>query len=86
MQSNSAPVFANAKTVAAQRMTLKTPALPSIWLLGIVSMLTDISSEMVHSLLPMFLITSMGASVLVVGLIEGLAEFTAMMLKIFLAL
>lgn len=65
-------------------MTLKTPVLPpSIWLLGIVSMLTDISSEMVHSLLPMFLITSMGASVLMVGLIEGLAEFTAMMLKIF---
>lgn len=56
---------------------------PSIWLLGVVSMLTDISSEMVHSLLPMFLMTSMGASVFIVGLIEGLAEFTALILKIF---
>jgi MFS family permease len=43
----------------------------------------DISSEMVHSLLPMFLVGSLGVSVLVVGLIEGLAEATALIVKVF---
>jgi MFS family permease len=51
--------------------------------LGFVSMLMDISSEMVHSLLPMFLVGSLGVSVLVVGLIEGLAEATALIVKVF---
>jgi sugar phosphate permease len=46
-------------------------------------MLMDISSEMVHSLLPMFLITTLGASALTVGLIEGLAESTALIVKVF---
>jgi MFS family permease len=46
-------------------------------------MLMDISSEMVHSLLPMFLVGSLGVSVLVVGLIEGLAEATALIVKVF---
>lgn len=46
-------------------------------------MLTDISSEMVHSLLPMFLVTTMGASVFTIGLIEGIAESTALILKVF---
>ena len=55
----------------------------SIWVLGFVSMLTDISSDMVHSLLPMYLVSTMGASVLTVGLIEGVAESTALMLKVF---
>ncbi len=59
----------------------KIPA--SIWVLGFVSMLTDISTEMIHSLLPMFLVSTMGASVLIVGLIEGVAESTALMMKVF---
>ncbi len=54
-----------------------------IWVLGLVSMLMDISSEMVHSLLPMFMVTTLGTSVLVVGLIEGLAEATALVVKVF---
>lgn len=54
-----------------------------IWVLGLVSMLMDISSEMVHSLLPMFMVTTLGTSVLVVGLIEGLAESTALVVKVF---
>ena len=54
-----------------------------VWALGVVSMLMDISSEMVHSLLPMFLITTLGASALTVGLIEGLAESTALIVKVF---
>lgn len=65
-------------------MTAARPAIPgSIWVLGFVSMLMDISSEMVHSLLPMFLVGSLGVSVLVVGLIEGLAEATALIVKVF---
>jgi len=60
------------------------PAIPrGIWVLGFVSMLMDISSEMVHSLLPMFLVGSLGVSVLVVGIIEGLAEATALIVKVF---
>ena len=43
----------------------------SIWVLGFVSMLMDISSEMIHSLLPLFMVTVLGASALTVGLIEG---------------
>ena len=54
-----------------------------IWVLGLVSMLMDISSEMIHSLLPMFMVTTLGASGLLVGLIEGLAESTALIVKIF---
>lgn len=56
---------------------------PGIWVLGFVSLLMDISSEMVHSLLPLFLVGTLGASALVVGLIEGLAESTALIVKIF---
>jgi MFS family permease len=55
----------------------------SIWALGFVSLLMDISSEMIHSLLPVFLVTTLGASMLVVGVIEGLAEATALIIKVF---
>ncbi|SEB10176.1 MFS transporter [Variovorax sp. YR216] len=54
-----------------------------VWVLGLVSMLMDISSEMIHSLLPMFMVTSLGTSVLSVGLVEGLAESTALIVKVF---
>ena len=54
-----------------------------VWVLGFVSMLMDISSEMIHSLLPVFLVTSLGVSMLAVGLIEGAAEATALVLKVF---
>ncbi len=59
----------------------KVPA--SIWVLGFVSMLMDISSEMIHSLLPLFLVGSLGASALMVGLIDGAAEATALIVKVF---
>ena len=55
----------------------------SIWVLGFVSLLMDISSEMIHSLLPMFLVSSLGASVAMVGLIEGFAEASALIVKVF---
>ncbi|OAI63396.1 MFS transporter [Ralstonia solanacearum] len=56
---------------------------PGIWVLGGVSLLMDIASEMIHSLLPMFMVSVLGASALTVGLIEGLAESTALIVKIF---
>jgi len=54
-----------------------------IWVLGFVSLLMDMSSEMIHSLLPLFLVTTLGASALMIGLIEGLAEATALIVKVF---
>jgi MFS family permease len=54
-----------------------------VWVLGFVSMLMDISSEMIHALLPVYLVTVMGASMLTVGFIEGIAEATASITRIF---
>ena len=54
-----------------------------IWMLGFVSLLMDISSEMIHSLLPLFMVGVLGTSALTVGLIEGLAEATALIVKVF---
>lgn len=54
-----------------------------VWALGFVSMFMDISSEMIHSLLPLFLVGTLGASVALVGLIEGVAEATAAITKVF---
>ena len=56
---------------------------PGIWVLGFVSMLMDISSEMIHSLLPLFMVGALGASAFEVGLIDGLAESTALIVKVF---
>jgi MFS family permease len=55
----------------------------SIWALGLVSLLMDVSSEMIHALLPLYLVTVLGASTLTVGVIEGIAEATASITKIF---
>ena len=54
-----------------------------IWVLGFVSLLMDISSEMIHSLLPLFMVTTLGASALTIGLVEGAAESTALIVKVF---
>jgi len=62
-------------------MLRRVPA--GVWVLGFVSMLMDISSEMIHSLLPLFMVTSLGASAFTVGMIEGLAEATALIVKVF---
>ncbi|MEO6186475.1 MAG: MFS transporter [Steroidobacteraceae bacterium] len=56
---------------------------PGIWALGFVSMLMDISSEMIHALLPVYLVTVLGASATTVGAIEGIAEATASVTKVF---
>jgi len=55
----------------------------AIWALGFVSLLMDISSEMIHSLLPVFMVTVLGTSMWAVGLIEGFAEATALIVKVF---
>ena len=68
----------------AKRTAVFPTALPrGVWVLGFVSMLMDISSEMIHSLLPLFLVTVLGSSVFAVGLLEGLAESTALIVKVF---
>lgn len=54
-----------------------------VWALGLVSMFMDISSEMIHALLPVYLVTVLGTSALTVGIIEGIAEATASITKIF---
>lgn len=56
---------------------------PSIWALGLSAMFMDMSSELVHSLLPVFLVSVLGASMVTVGFLEGVAEATAAITKIF---
>lgn len=55
----------------------------TVWALGLVSMFMDISSEIIHALLPLFLTTTLGVSVAMVGLIDGVAESTASVAKVF---
>ena len=54
-----------------------------IWVLGFGSLFMDISSELIHSLLPVFMVTALGASMVTVGIIEGVAEATAAVVKVF---
>lgn len=72
------------KATAAKLDRATLSAIPrSIWVLGIVSMLMDVSSEMIHGLLPVYLVTVLGASAQTVGVIEGVAEATASVTKVF---
>lgn len=60
------------------------PSVPrTVWALGLVSLLMDLSSEIIHALLPLFLTTTLGVSVAIVGLIDGIAEATASISKVF---
>jgi MFS family permease len=68
---------------AALRAT-SIPAIPrTVWMLGFVSLFMDMSSELVHCLLPVFLVSTLGASVMTVGVIEGLAEAATLIAKVF---
>jgi MFS family permease len=62
-------------------MSAKLPR--TVWILGIVSLLMDFSSELIHGLLPIYLTTTLGVGALTLGWIEGVAEATAMLVKIF---
>ncbi len=76
LQPNTAKSLTSEKGLAGK--------LPSgIWVLGFVSLFMDISSELVHSLLPVFMTTVLGASMVTVGIIEGLAEGVAAATKVF---
>jgi MFS family permease len=55
----------------------------NVFLLGLISLLTDISSEMIFTLMPLFLANILGASTIVIGVVEGIAESTASLLKVF---
>ena len=67
----------------ARAMT-SNPRIPrSIWMLGFVSLFMDVSSELIHSLLPVFMVTGLGATALQVGIVEGIAESTALIAKVF---
>jgi MFS family permease len=60
------------------------PAIPrNVWILGIVSLFMDTSSEMIHALLPVLLVGTLGVSAFALGVIEGIAEGTASVMKVF---
>ncbi|HEY3553662.1 MAG TPA: MFS transporter [Casimicrobiaceae bacterium] len=62
-------------------MTQRIPR--AVWVLGLVSLLMDTSSEMIHALLPLYMVDALGASMLVVGVIEGIAEAIALIVRVF---
>lgn len=66
-------------TPSATRITIPR----TVWALGFVSLFMDLSSELVHALLPVFLVTTMGMSVTALGVLEGAAEATALIVKVF---
>ena len=65
----------------APRRGARIPA--GVWTLGFVSLLMDTSSELIHALLPLYMVGTLGASVLLVGVIEGVAEAIALIVKVF---
>src|SRR5512145_784946 len=77
-----------------QDSSKRTPPLPGrsapwralplgIWAMGFSSLFMDISSEMIHSLLPIFMVSVLGVSMVTLGFIEGIAEAAAAILKVF---
>lgn len=67
-----------------QNIAIRLGRLPAgVWALGFVSLFMDISSEMIHGLLPVFLVGTLGVSVVGLGVIEGIAESTAAITKLF---
>ncbi|MFQ5562491.1 MAG: MFS transporter [Parvularculaceae bacterium] len=63
--------------------TRRPPIPKTVWALGLVSFFMDSSSEIIHALLPLFLTTTLGASVALVGFIDGVAESSAAIVKVF---
>lgn len=70
--------------VLERQVAAAAPRIPrAVWAIGFVSLLMDVSSELIHSLLPVFMVTSLGATALMVGVVEGVAEATALIVKVF---
>lgn len=63
-------------------MKIRSTMPHTVWVLGIASLLTDVSSEMIHAVLPLFLVSTLGAGTAMVGVIEGLGEATASIIKL----
>jgi hypothetical protein len=70
-------------TQASVAKTMHSRLPGTVWALGFVSMFMDISSEMIHGLLPVFLVSALGASIATFGLSEGIGEATASIPKLF---
>lgn len=81
MSGKPAQTLANTSGRRSQSLWRKIPS--GVWVLGCVSLLMDLSSEMIHALLPAYLVTVLGASALTVGMLEGVAEATAAITKVF---
>jgi MFS family permease len=83
--TDPAPRIADpARAAGAARAGAVWRRLPAgIWALGLVSLLMDVSSEMIHALLPVYLVVGLGATALSVGIIEGIAEATAAITRVF---
>ncbi len=63
---------------------MRFPPLPrTVWMLGLVSLFMDMSSEFIHAVLPVYLTATLGLSVMTVGIVEGIAEATASIMKVF---
>lgn len=63
---------------------MRFPQLPrTVWILGLVSLFMDMSSEFIHAVLPVYLTVTLGLSVMTVGIVEGIAEATASIMKVF---
>jgi MFS family permease len=79
-----APHHASHVAVTQQSSPAPRRKIPTgVWALGFVSLMMDLSSEMIHALLPLYMVTVLGASALAVGAIEGIAEATASIVKVF---
>lgn len=75
------PIDPSTEPLRGQLTAARIPRV--IWVVGLVSLCMDISSEMIHALLPVFLVSVIGAGTVALGLIEGIAEATASITKIF---
>lgn len=69
--------------MSSDRPAIKIRIPRTVWVLGFVSLLMDISSEMIHALFPLFMAGTLGASAIWIGLVEGIGEGTALIAKVF---
>nr|WP_256248628.1 MFS transporter [Pseudomonas sp. NBRC 111124] len=84
MTTSPRPPMRSAEKTEQGSTAKAVPKIPrSVWALGFVSLFMDISSEMIHALLPLYMVTVLGTSVVAVGFIEGIAEATASITKVF---
>ena len=71
-------------SAASERKKTGLAAIPrGVWALGVVSLCMDLSSELVHALLPLYMAVGLGASTLTIGIVEGIAESIALVVKVF---